>query len=89
MTTMYKAKISPQGQLTVPKALREQMKAVNGAIYVYVSLETPSKLQIMQEDSFFEKYAGICKRKPGQPSMMDVMAELEREDNEKFDARGW
>jgi bifunctional DNA-binding transcriptional regulator/antitoxin component of YhaV-PrlF toxin-antitoxin module len=86
---MYRAKVSPQGQLTLPKQIRKHMQTTGGALYVYVSLEEPSKLQVTQEDGFFNHYRGIAKPKPGAQSMIDILAELEREDNAKFDARGW
>lgn len=85
---MYRAKVSPQGQLTLPKKARQNLGVVDGVSYVYVTVLDEHTIGVSTENPI-SKYYGSCKPKPGKPSMVDVLAELEREDNAKFDARGW
>lgn len=80
--TIYKAKVSPQGQITLPKKLRQQAKLVDGQS-IYISLQSPSMVSVQTEPPIAAFY-GILKPKPSEPSMSDTITEIREIQKQKM-----
>ncbi len=79
--TIYPVKVSSQGQITLPKSLRQKLRVSKGQI-VYVGLGNDNSLQLETEPPIM-KYRGILKPKPGQPSVTETVKEMHERQKQK------
>ena len=85
MKTTYPVKVSPQGQITLPKALRDELRVQKGKTRLYVKLED-NKLSV-NDDPPILKYYGILKPKKGEKSAADYLAEMKLQQRRKTEQR--
>lgn len=85
MQTTYPVKVSPQGQITLPKALRDKLQVQKGETRLYVGLEN-NKLSVSNEPPIL-KYYGILKPKKGEKSAADYLTEMKQQQQRKTEQR--
>jgi AbrB family looped-hinge helix DNA binding protein len=78
----YKAKISPQGQITIPKELRQKIKLIKGESAVYISVLANGSVQIEPTASIQEFY-GSLRPEQGQPSAAETVHLMRRKEQQK------
>jgi bifunctional DNA-binding transcriptional regulator/antitoxin component of YhaV-PrlF toxin-antitoxin module len=86
----YSAKVSSQGQITLPKKLREKLKLDKGLSRINLRYVDPQTVHVdgsSEMEAFIKTYAGIAKPKKGQPSAVDILREMKEDQNTIIDAR--
>lgn len=79
--TVYPVKVSPQGQITLPKALRDRLRVQKGKTRLYVNLKG-NELSV-SGDPPIVKYRGALAPRPGEPSAIDFVKEMREQQNQK------
>jgi AbrB family looped-hinge helix DNA binding protein len=81
-TKSYPVKISSQGQITLPKELRQKLGAIKGQT-VYIGMKNQSSLQVDATPPI-AKFRGALAPAPGQPSAADIVQEIREKQREKL-----
>jgi AbrB family looped-hinge helix DNA binding protein len=80
-TRTYPVKISSQGQITLPKELRQKLGAAKGQV-VYVGIKNRS-IQIDTAPPIAQ-YRGALAAKPGQPSVSEAIQQIRERQRKKL-----
>lgn len=79
---VYRAKVSPQGQITLPKDLRQHMGLPKGSSYVYLHLDSGDL--VASSSPAIGKYYGALAPQSGQASVADSIMDIRAEQRARF-----
>ena len=85
-TVTYTAKISPQGQITIPKKLRERLRATKGVSLLYLQYAGKNTIAVDATPAHV-KYYGIAAPTPSGRSASTVLQNLKTAESDKLTAR--
>ncbi|MCA9348240.1 AbrB/MazE/SpoVT family DNA-binding domain-containing protein [Candidatus Saccharibacteria bacterium] len=81
MKKTYQAKVSPQGQITLPKELRQRAGLIKGDSTIYISMISPSHIVIEPKPSLGDFYGSL---QPADPSISALNVVEEIRNKERF-----